>query len=79
MVSRSGPVVRRVVAVWRDPHSDDLYVIPPCGRCREAMRGLSQSNLEATVVLGTDRDIPFASCSPFTGGTPKRYSRAHRD
>ncbi len=67
MVSRSGPVVRRVVAVWRDPHSKDLYVIPPCGRCREAMRGLSQSNLEATVVLGTDRNIRLRELLPFHG------------
>lgn len=67
MVSYSGPVVARIVAVWRDPQSQSLYVIPPCGRCREAMRVLSQSNLDAIVVLGTDRSVPLRELLPFYG------------
>ena len=34
MVSAGPPVVRAIVAVWRDENGD-LFVLPPCGRCRE--------------------------------------------
>ena len=54
MVSSTGPVVRRIVAVWRDPDSGALNVLPPCGRCREFLRVVSQVNLEAVVILGPD-------------------------
>ena len=52
MVSNTGPVVRRMVAVWRDPDNGELNVLPPCGRCREFLRVVSQQNLEAVVILG---------------------------
>ncbi len=67
MVSRTGPAIARMVAVWRDPHSGDLHVIPPCGRCREAMRTLSQRNLEARIILGPGHTAPLKELLPFHG------------
>lgn len=67
LVSHSGPTIRRVVAVWRDPQSEALHVIPPCGRCREAIRVLSQQNLDATVILGPQRSAPLRELLPFHG------------
>jgi cytidine deaminase len=54
MVTAGEYRIAEVVAVWRD---DDglLYVLPPCGRCRELMRQLDAVNLDAEVVLGDGR------------------------
>lgn len=53
MLSKTGPVITRIVAVWRD-EAGTLQVLPPCGRCREFLRIISQDNLETTVILGKD-------------------------
>ncbi|MDQ3543505.1 MAG: cytidine deaminase, partial [Actinomycetota bacterium] len=37
MVTAGEYRIARIVAVWRDEH-DALYVLPPCGRCREFIR-----------------------------------------
>ncbi len=53
MLSKTGSVIKQLVAVWRD-EAGELYVLPPCGRCREFLRILSQKNLEAEIILGKD-------------------------
>ncbi|MDG6988761.1 MAG: cytidine deaminase [Nitrososphaerota archaeon] len=51
MVTAGEYRIKEVVAVSR--HDDgELYVLPPCGRCREFMRQIDEGNLEAEVVLG---------------------------
>lgn len=67
MVSTTGPRIRRLVAVWRDPHTGDLHVIPPCGRCREAVRAMSQRNLDALVILGPVHTVTLKELLPFPG------------
>ena len=54
MVTAGEYQITKIVAVWRD---DDglLYVLPPCGRCREFIRQIDPANLDAEVVLGHDR------------------------
>ncbi|WP_406829456.1 hypothetical protein ABEG17_10650 [Pedococcus sp. KACC 23699] len=67
MVSRTGPVLRRVVAVWADPDGGALHVLPPCGRCREFLRVLRQENLDAIVVLGPDHRTTLRELLPVHG------------
>ncbi len=38
--------ISRIVAVWRD-EGGTLYVLPPCGRCREFIQQIDASNLDA--------------------------------
>ena len=54
MVTAGEYQITKIVAVWRD---DDglLYVLSPCGRCREFIRQIDPTNLDAEVVLGNDR------------------------
>jgi cytidine deaminase len=54
MVTAGEYRIATIVAVWRD---DDglLYVLPPCGRCREFIRQVDQANLDTEVILGQDR------------------------
>lgn len=55
--------IARIVAVWRD---DDgaLYVLPPCGRCREFIRQVDPSNINTTVVLARDRTASLSQLLP---------------
>lgn len=66
MVRAGPPVVRAIVAVWRDD-AGDLFVLPPCGRCREFLRTMSQCNLDATVVLGPSHTVTLRELLPAFG------------
>lgn len=52
MVTAGEYRIARIVAIWRDERDGQLYVLPPCGRCREFMRHIDEANLETDVVLG---------------------------
>ncbi|MGY5766573.1 cytidine deaminase family protein [Brachybacterium sp. DNPG3] len=67
MVSVTGPTISRIVAVWRNPEDRSLHVLPPCGRCREFLRTISQANLEATVILGPGHTATLRELLPYPG------------
>ncbi|WP_380163422.1 cytidine deaminase family protein [Jannaschia sp. R86511] len=73
MVSAGPPIVRTIVAVWRDEHGD-LFVLPPCGRCREFLHTMSQRNLDTAVVLGPDHVVPLRDLLPSYGWHAERWS-----
>ena len=73
MVSAGSPVVRAIVAVWRDENGD-LFVLPPCGRCREFLRTMSQRNLDAAVILGPDHVVTLRELLPAFGWHAERWS-----
>lgn len=54
MVTAGEYRIQRIVAVWRDDDAR-LYLLPPCGRCREFMRQIDPENLSAEVLLGRGR------------------------
>lgn len=54
MVTAGEYQIAKIVAVWRDEERR-LYVLPPCGRCREFIRQIDAANLDTEVVLGEDR------------------------
>jgi cytidine deaminase len=64
MVTAGEYRIARIVAVWRD---DDgrLFVLPPCGRCREFIRQIDEANLDAEVVLGRTRSAPLKELLPY--------------
>jgi len=63
MVTSGEYEIARVVAVWRDD-DERVTVLPPCGRCREFIRQIDDSNLGATVVLGHGRTAPLRDLLP---------------
>lgn len=67
LVSRCDPVIRRMVAVWREPQTGVLHVLPPCGRCREFVISLTPRNLDTVVVLGPDHTATVRELVPFHG------------
>jgi cytidine deaminase len=63
MVTAGEYRIARIVAVWRDERGR-LYVLPPCGRCREFIRQIDDHNIGTRVVLGRDREVPLGSLLP---------------
>jgi cytidine deaminase len=51
MVTAGEYQIASIVAVWKDAQGR-LYVVPPCGRCREFIRQIDPANLDTMVVLG---------------------------
>jgi cytidine deaminase len=51
MVTAGQYEIAKIVAVWRG-EDGAVYVLPPCGRCREFIRQIDAANLETQVVLG---------------------------
>ncbi|MEV4539070.1 cytidine deaminase [Asanoa sp. NPDC049518] len=64
MVTAGEERIARIVAVWRDERDDRIYVLPPCGRCREFIRQLHPDNLDTEVVLGATRWSPLRELLP---------------
>jgi cytidine deaminase len=49
MVTAGEYQIAKIVAVWRDAEGT-LYVLPPCGRCREFIRQVDPANIDTQVV-----------------------------
>lgn len=63
MVTAGEYRIRSITAVWRDD-AGRLFVLPPCGRCREFIRQIDPGNLDSSVVLGRDRRLPLRELLP---------------
>jgi len=63
MVTAGEYRISKIVAVWRDD-TGRLYVLPPCGRCREFIRQVDPANIDTEVVLGTERSAPLRDLLP---------------
>jgi cytidine deaminase len=56
--------ISQIVAVWQD-EKGRIYVLSPCGRCREFIRQLHGENLETNVVLGRDNVVKLRELLPY--------------
>jgi cytidine deaminase len=64
MVTAGEYRIAKIVAVWKDKDGT-VYVLPPCGRCREFIRQVDDANLNTEVVLGRDTTRPLRELLPF--------------
>jgi cytidine deaminase len=63
MVTAGEYRIARIVAVWRRD-SGDLYVLPPCGRCRELICQIDPANLDTEVIVSADTTRPLRDLLP---------------
>jgi cytidine deaminase len=57
--------IKKIVAVWKDDKGQ-VYVIPPCGRCRQMMRDVNEENLNNTeVILNKEKTEKLKDLIPF--------------
>ena len=64
MVTAKEYKIKKIVGVWKDEKEGKLYVLPPCGICREFIRRVDKSNLETEVVLGKDNVVKLKELLP---------------
>jgi len=57
--------IARIVAVARDDEGA-LYVLSPCGRCREFMHQVHPDNLDAEVLLGGGDSVHLRELLPYS-------------
>jgi cytidine deaminase len=65
MVTAGEYRIAKIVAVWRDERDGKLYVLPPCGRCREFIRQIDEGNLETEVVLAGAKTLKLKELLPY--------------
>jgi cytidine deaminase len=65
MVTAGEYRIAKIVAVWRDQGTGELFVVPPCGRCREFIRQIDEANLEADIVLATNTTRKLHELLPY--------------
>jgi cytidine deaminase len=66
MVTAGEYRIERMVSVWRDERDRRLYVLPPCGRCREFIQQIDPSNIEARVILGRGHVVRVRDLLPYS-------------
>ena len=78
MVTAGEYLIATIVAVWRDD-SGQLYVLPPCGRCRELIRQLNSANWDTKIVLSNETVVRLADLLPHSepAGSSPNVERAN--
>lgn len=56
--------IKKIVAVWKDKKGK-IYILHPCGRCREFMRQINRQNMETEVILGKNRVVKLKELLPY--------------
>lgn len=64
MIATGEYTFKKAVAVWRDPASHLLHILPPCGVCREFMRGIEDQNLDSEIILARGRLVRLRDLLP---------------
>ena len=64
MVTEGEFIIKTIVATWKD-EKGNVYILHPCGRCRELMRQMNEKNMEADVILGKDRAVKLKELLPY--------------
>lgn len=57
-------VIKKIVATWKD-EKGKLFVIPPCGHCRQAMLETDEKNLDAEVILDKNKSVRLRDLLPY--------------
>ncbi len=65
MITKEEYVIKKIVAVKKDSNGD-IFILPPCGRCREFMRQTNEKNLEETeIILDIDKSVKLKEILPY--------------
>ena len=65
MITNKEYKVKKIVAVWNDNPKKELYILPPCGVCRQYMQLVTEEGLDIDVVLGYDKTIKLKELLPY--------------
>lgn len=57
-------VIKKIVATWKDERGI-IYVIPPCGSCRQCMKETDEENLETEIILDKNKAVKLKELLPY--------------
>jgi cytidine deaminase len=58
--------VNKIVAVWNNNPEKDVYVLPPCGACRQFIHSRCKDALDIEVVLGSEKTVKLKELYPYS-------------
>ena len=64
MITAGEYKIQKIVAVWKNDKGD-IFILSPCGRCREFMRRINEDNLETEVLLDKDKVVQLKDLLPY--------------
>jgi cytidine deaminase len=64
MITEGESKITKLVGVWKDADGK-VYVLPPCGRCREFIHQVNKENLETDVILSEGRVEKLKDLLPY--------------
>jgi len=65
MITAGEYAIRKIVATWKADEGE-VYVVAPCGRCREFMRQIYPDNINQTqVILSVDKTALLSDLLPY--------------
>ena len=66
MVTAGESRINKIVAVSKSPRrGEGVYVLAPCGRCREFIYQINKENLDTEVVLDETKSLSLKELLPF--------------
>lgn len=64
MVTTGEYRIQKIVAVWKDEQGT-VYVLSPCGRCRQFIYQVHKENIDTEVILDRDKVVRLAELLPY--------------
>ena len=64
MITNGEYEIKKIVAVWKDDKGK-IFVIPPCGNCRQLIRETDEKNLNTEVILDKNKTIKLKKLLPY--------------
>lgn len=56
--------INKIVAIWKNDKGD-VYILPPCWRCREFMYQTNKENINTDVLIAKDKIIKLKELLPY--------------
>jgi len=57
--------IKKLVAVWKD-EKENLFIIPPCGSCRQLIHDMDESNLDTKIILNKNKVVKLKELLPYS-------------
>jgi cytidine deaminase len=54
----------RIVAVWKN-EAGEIFVLAPCGTCRQLIYEFDKENLDTDVIMGKNRTMKLKELLPY--------------
>jgi len=64
MITNGEYRIKKIVAVHKDDQGT-VFVIPPCGNCRQFMKETDEANLETEIVLDEEKIVKLKELLPY--------------